>query len=328
MPLAPPALTPAPLVPARDDALSVDEQLGQGIRRICVDYLDVAVAGLTDRQAPDEGVHAARKALKRVRAMIRLVRDPLGYWTYRQENVVLRDTARVVAPVRDGAVLVETLDGLRERYGRALVPGLWDDLRSSLVTRHERARAEVLGDRDTLLGLVTTLRTARRRFAAWPAEADAADSRAIQDRYASIERGIRRVYARGRKAMAVAAAEPGEEHYHEWRKRVKYLRHQLEALEPVWPELLHATSTELDRLGEILGAEHDLAVLDETVRSDPRLCPDQVARRLLYGVIAHDRTVLQQAAFALGDRLYAEPPSVFVERIGAYWEAWRPSGSE
>ncbi|HSG80258.1 MAG TPA: CHAD domain-containing protein [Acidimicrobiia bacterium] len=322
--LAPAGFSPAPLVPPRDDALLDGEQLGPGIRRICVDALDAAVAGLTDHSAPDAGVHVARKSLKRARAMIRLVRDPLGHWTYRQENVVLRDTARVVAPVRDGAVLIETLDGLRERYGQALAEGLWDDLGAALTSRHQRARAQVLDDRDTLLSLVTTLRTARRRFAAWPAEAEAADHRSIPDRYGSIARGIHRVYARGRRAMAIAADTRTEEDLHQWRKRVKYLRHQMEALEPVWPELLRATSTELDRLGEILGVEHDLAVLDETVRSEPRLCPDQAARRVLYALIAHDRTVLQRAALGLGERLYAEPPQVFVGRLGAYWEAWRP----
>ena len=127
--------------------------------------------------------------------------------------------------------------------------------------------------------------------------------------------------------MAMAASSGTEHDFHEWRKQVKYLRHQLEAIEPVWPELLRATSIELDRLGEILGAEHDLAVLDETVRSEPWVCPDLASRRALHALAVHDRTVLQHAALGLGDRLYAERPETFVRRLGSYWNAWRPRES-
>ena len=36
------------------------------------------------------------------------------------------------------------------------------------------------------------------------------------------------------------------------------------------------------------------------------------------------RVLLQEEAFELGARLYAETPKAFVRRMAAYWSAWRP----
>lgn len=317
---------PGPSVPLRLDAIGADEELGPALRRLCVMHLDAAIDGLRQPDR-DAGVHEARKAMKRVRAVIRLARDALGQWTYRQENVVLRDSARGVASVRDGAVLVETLERLIDRYEPALAPDTWQDLRSALVARHEWRVRRMMGDSDAMAGVITTLRTARRRMASWPAEAASGDPLALRDRFDEIAPGVERVYRRGRRAMELAAAGPTEVNFHSWRKRVKYLRHQMEALEGMWPAVIGATAMELDQLGEMLGEEHDLAVLAETVASDPALCSDPAQRRLLYAVAAYERRVLQTNALSLGERLYVESPPMFVTRLAGYWNAWRPAGN-
>jgi CHAD domain-containing protein len=315
---------PDPAVQIRDDAIREDEPLGEAIRRLCVSCVGRAIDGLTDADAPDAGVHSARKAMKRVRAGIRLVRDEVGHWRYRQENVVLRDTARAVAPVRDSAVLVQTLDRLADEYGASLTPGAWDGLRQLLVDRHTWASHRVLRDSEALVRLLTTLRTARRRYAAWPVVPADGRPGEIADSFEVIAPGIRRVYRRGRRAMAIAEARGTEEGFHQWRKRVKYLRHQVEFLETLWPELLRATSTELDRLGETLGFEHDLFVLESVAGDEPGAVLDRSARRLLLAVIHHERHALQRDALTIGTRLYAEQPDAFVGRVGSYWAAWRP----
>ncbi len=110
---------------------------------------------------------------------------------------------------------------------------------------------------------------------------------------------------------------------HEWRKRVKYLRHQMEALQPLQPTLLGAQATLLDELGELLGIDHDHAVLAETVMAHEEACRDERERWLLVALIYHRRHGLIAAAERLGAAAYAERPRVFVERIAAYWEAGR-----
>jgi CHAD domain-containing protein len=304
-------------------AIAPDEPLGHGVQRVCLDRFDRAIAGLTTDEDRDAGIHSARKSMKRIRAMLRLVRDTIGYRVYRDENVVLRDTARRIAPARDSAVLVGTLDTLTDRYG--LDDGRFDGLHANLRERHRRVAGEIAGDRQLLAEVVTTLRVARARYASFPLEEAAATPlrRPVADDFGAMAGGLHRVYRRGRLAMRDAYAERTTPAFHQWRKRVKYLRYHMEALEPVWPEVVGSYAASLDGLGELLGLEHDLAVLEAVVDGDPALCPDPDARRLLGAVVLHERAVIRHDARAAGLRIYAEPPDRFVRRIGAYWDAAR-----
>lgn len=146
----------------------------------------------------------------------------------------------------------------------------------------------------------------------------------VPNTFASIAPGLERVYRRGRRAARRSAAEPTTALFHEWRKRVKYLRYQMEALTPIWPPVVGAMARSLDDLGETLGEEHDLAVFEQTLESETE--PAGAERDLLLVLARAERTRLQAEARPLGVRLYAEKPSAFVTRVGAYWDAWHHEG--
>jgi hypothetical protein len=59
------------------------------------------------------------------------------------------------------------------------------------------------------------------------------------------------VYASGRYGMERTRKDPAPELFHEWRKDTKYLWHQLQMLEPLWPGLLGESA-------DYLGDDHDL----------------------------------------------------------------------
>ena len=123
--------------------------------------------------------------------------------------------------------------------------------------------------------------------------------------------------------MADAYRSPSSESFHEWRKRARYLRFQLETLTGMWPEVLGAVAAAVDDLGETLGDEHDLAELAKVVNSDRSLTSKKRERELLTALIEQRRKDLQQQARVKGLRVYAEPTDRFVERLGVYWEAWK-----
>src|SRR5438045_3832500 len=60
-------------------------------------------------------IHEARKAIKRSRATLRLLRNTLSDHAYRLENSTLRDAAKPLSAVRDARVLLESLDDLMAR---------------------------------------------------------------------------------------------------------------------------------------------------------------------------------------------------------------------
>lgn len=309
---APPALE----LPKPTFRLGGGEFLGAGLQRLSLEQLDYAIDALTTQRI-DIGIHEARKAFRRVRAMLRLVRDPLGNPVYRAENVALRDLGRLIGGARDATVMVETVIGLSTLYRDVLQPGAFDTLQANLLERDKLVQRRVSGSRvdEVLVGL----RAVRERFATWPAR------QVLDDDFATIARGLRRVYRRGRNRMADAYEDGTAEAFHVWRKRVRYLRFQMTLLEGMWPGLQRGIVTDLEFLAEALGAEHDLAELHSLLEEEPEMLPDPGARQVLQGLLIANRTRLQRAAHPVGARLYADRPRDFVARLGGYWEVWRPA---
>jgi CHAD domain-containing protein len=312
-----------------DRRLHVDERLPTAIQRIACGQFDRITGELTDPDADwDEAIHTARKAMKRLRGMLRLVRDEVGQPAYHNENVLLRDTSRRLAPVREGFVMVRTLDRLRKAYKGVLRREAFSVTRRYLLTRQEALRRSVSEDTQLMTDVVVTLKTARARYAAWEAERTGKPSsklaaRGIRNDFAAMAPGLARVYRRGQRAMRQAYQDGATESFHEWRKRVKYLRYQLESLEPIWPELIAAHARRLDELGELLGDDHDLAELGQIVLEDATATANQRERTLLLALIHRTRLELQYEARSLGWALYAEAPDEFVGRVGSYWNAAR-----
>ncbi len=305
-----------------------DEPLSFALRRVALDQFAVAIDGLADiGDDRDLAVHEARKALKRLRGMLRLVRDEIGQVVYRNENVVLRDVGRQLAPVRDSWVMATTIPHLQEVAAGAMPAEAYRGLHDRLVARHLQVTDAILADRQRMLDIGVTLRTARARFASWPvADAvvepgDVPVRHRIPDAFSSIDRGIERVYRRGRRAMRAARRVPAEATFHEWRKRVKYLRYQVEALTLLWPNMLGTLEASLGELADVLGDEHDLAVLGQIVITNGKLLPVDTERYSFLTAVAHQRMALQRRAFGIGQLAYAEAPPAFVARIRSYWRA-------
>ncbi len=113
------------------------------------------------------------------------------------------------------------------------------------------------------------------------------------------------------------------EKFHDWRKRVKYLWHHIEVLQPLWSPVFEATANELHQLSDYLGEAHDAAVLVNYItknktefKGEPEL--SQLLRRL-----TKQRHGFETAAQPLGLRLFAETPRQFVNRLSIYWQAFQ-----
>jgi hypothetical protein len=78
---------------------------------------------------------------------------------------------------------------------------------------------------------------------------------------------------------------------------------------------------EAHRLSDLLGDDHDLALLATTVAGDESEIKADVDP--VIALIEHRRGQLQTEAFFLGERLFAERPSAFRRRMRVYWRAWR-----
>ena len=295
-------------------ALHSGESLGPGMRRIALGQLDDAIelVGGGDDGHREDAVHEARKALKRLRALARLLRDELGEERYRLENATLRDVARELAGARDAEVLVETLEGLIERHPSATPADGFAALRAELVVERHLASQRLVGDASVTDQVAGELRAVRDRVGDWVGSDAGFDA---------VAPGLRRIYRQGGERYRQARRDPSAERLHEWRKRVKDLRHAGEVLAPAGRDRMSWVAKTADRLGETLGEDHDLAVLDDLVRDRRELFRSKRDRRALRGLIARRRAKLQRRAMRLGRELYRDGPDRFVARTARDWLA-------
>jgi CHAD domain-containing protein len=282
------------------------------MRRIALARAESALERLRGATPEDDGfqdaVHGARKDLKKLRAVLRLLRDRLGEEAYRAQNRCFRDAARALSESRDAEVKLETLGGLSERFAD-LPPAALVAWRETLERDRDRAVEGV--DAMTLFESIELIEAGRARIEGWDLGSGS---------WELIEPGLKRLYKRGRRAMEEAESEPSEENLHAWRKRAKDLWYLLRILRRAWPEVLGPSEEEAHRLADLLGDHHDLAVLRADL--DTRLSSDQDTRALSAAISAREDE-LSSAAFELGHRLYAEKPGAFARRLRVYWRVWR-----
>jgi CHAD domain-containing protein len=294
----------------REYRLHPDETVPDGIRRIMGGQLDDAAEELEGASSRTLGkaVHEARKRTKRMRAAVRVSRDALGDEAYQRANRAFRITGRMLSGPRDAQVLIETLDALVERFGDELSKEAVAPLRARLVREHRRA-IKSLKDGGVVETVLMRLKNGRRRTPNWVLNGNG---------FAALSPGLARVYRRGRRAMRKAAKNPTSENLHEWRKRAKDFWHALELVYPAAPKRTTKLAKRAHRLSDLLGDDHDLAVLREYVTAHPEVL-DKAVQATLLALIDKRRRVLQRDALSLGARLYRKRPKQFVRALERGW---------
>jgi len=287
--------------------LRAGEPIGDGVRRIARYEVDAVIEALRGPMG-EETVHEVRKATKRLRALLRLIRDEIGSRHYRRENRTFRDAARALSPARDAEVLMATVTRLARHFRgkRRLLEPVRQAARRHLQSARRGSRPAAARKR-----IVTSMRRARSRIAAWPIS---------DDGWKAIAPGIRRIYRGGRTGWRDAGAAPTVANLHEWRKRAKDLRYALDLLEPLWPPVLKALADETDALGDRLGEDHDLALLRRFVRD---VLGDAPPSREVLAEIDVSRRRLQAESWTRAARMYETPPGRFARRLRTYWRAWQ-----
>lgn len=302
--------------------LLAGERPARGMRRIALVQLEMAIGllrggggsegdGETDRLARAEAVHEARKALKRLRALMGLLEGELGEKRSGHEQEALGEVAKSMAGARDAEVLVATLNDVLKRgpskLGRRRAVR---KLRGKLERERDEASKAMLADTAARERAVGELEAMRERVSKWEltdaATAIELTGEGLKDIYGAGDRARRKAKrARGYKLRAQAM--------HHWRKHAKELRYALEALDVQGSanERLRAAAKRADALGEVLGEDHDLVVLAERVQAQK----SRKSTQRLLKQIERRRKVLRKRALRQGARLYAAKPKKFVRQM-------------
>lgn len=282
---------------------SFGDALATAARSIIAD----ARRALADPELTDaDAVHDVRKALKRWRALLRLLAHPLGELAD-QMRMEARELMRALSSARDAQSSLDALTDLR----KAEVPFS----ATSLETIGQRLDA--IKDAAEQTGFTNEMRQRLSRYLdyatlsleRWPIKAIDFDT---------VADGLISTYRRARQLIPDNWAEADAEHLHDLRRRVVEHRHQMDLMEPLWPRLGQVWAEEAQRLRNRLGACQDLAVFVALTAPHQPLAPWR--SRLTPLVAARRGTHLKMAA-RLAGRLFAEKPKAFRKRIAALWTA-------
>ncbi len=250
---------------------------------------------LEERPLTDEAVHDVRRKLKKLRAVLRLARTGMGHGSFRQLNRCLREAGLPLSELRDSRVLLSTWKHLcrQSRVGSELR----ETLLAVFEARLEQARSHLLGGSRILRPVTKSLRRAHRLLGLWPA--------AHLDRE-TLADGLNRAYARGNAAMQRADALCSDGNLHELRKRVKDLHHACEFIVNAGEGNVRPLIQRTRLLGDLLGEDRDLAMLQRTM-AGRHLSKLGRARRRIRALTEGRRQRLQAEARQLGRRIYSDP---------------------
>jgi CHAD domain-containing protein len=287
----------------------INEPVEKGFRRIAREQLEAAQAALAAPQVLPQGVHECRKAVKRLRALVRLASSALGPRVTRRRIKALGRAARALSARRDQAVMLETVAKLAADAGPDTA-AILTPLRAYLVGQ--------LGEQPHPLDFESAAKAQRllaretKKFA---------HTHFRQRGFAALEKGLEKSYRKARQAMRNAYGEPTDEAFHALRKTVQWHWRQMSLLARAWPDKFAVRVLAARELSQMLGDDHDLAMLiAAAVKADDISADDKEAIVAL--CLARQRA-LRLAAEPRAERLFAETPKAFAKRMAVYWHLGR-----
>jgi CHAD domain-containing protein len=288
---------------ATGDNDSFGDALAAAARSIIAD----ARRSISDPELSDaEAVHEVRKALKRWRALLRLLALPLGEQAD-QMRTEARELMRALSNARDAQSSLDALADLR-KADVPFSPASMETIQQRL-TEIKQAAEQTSFTKDMRDRLSRYLDYATLSLERWPIKAIDFDT---------VADGLISTYRRARQLVPDNWLEADAEHLHDLRRRVVEHRHQMDLMEPLWPRLGQVWAEEAQRLRNRLGACQDMAVFVGLTAPHQPLAP---WRSRLTPVIEARRGAHLRTASRLAGRLFAEKPKAFRRRLSALWSA-------
>jgi CHAD domain-containing protein len=290
-------------------AIDNQEELQDGIIRVLreqYNYIDHLTSIPKDI---DNTVHEIRKALKRIRAILRLVRFDIGEELFQSENTRFRNLGRQLSDLRDFHVIISYL-ALNFEAQELQIP---EDNFIRLVehlNQKKEAELKLLVEKQTLETIKDQMAIAHRDLTNY--QLDFLGPHTIQD-------GVSHVYSLCLDKITESQTQLEDHPLHELRKKVKYLLNQMTLIQEVWPDFFKNYSTSLKRASDLLGDDHNIAETITLVNSLPSsvlLDNDKIS---LTKSFQSEREHIHREIWPLLGKLFTEDADAFVKRITSYW---------
>jgi CHAD domain-containing protein len=289
--------------------LKLKTTLALEVRRIALEQIEIARVALARSDDRASAVHDARRSLKRLRAMLRLVRPALGETWFKQSNRQLASLGQRLSLSRDLDVMVVTLSKLENGAGGLPKP-VADRLRGAVA--RSRSKADGASTPGSDRGLGRALQRAQTLFAGERLKGIA---------LGHVAAGLEQSYRKARRTFRAAYEAGTDEAFHNWRKATQAHWRHMQLLGRGWPESIGARAAEAKELSRLLGEDHDLSVLISFAQGSGGSGLARADRDALTSACFQGQRQIRAVARLHGERLFADRPSHLTKRILRYWKA-------
>jgi len=266
------------------------EPLAIAFGRIAAEEIDEAMSQL-DHRDHGTGIHNSRKALKRLRALLRSLRVAFPN-RFSAENRHIAEAGRKISPLRDIHVQLRTLRQLNSR-GKG-----GQRTQRILLQRQSQYWRKTPALRKSVKEM---LRASSQNIATWPLN---------KAKPRDMAKSLGHIYKQGRRAFKSACAKGSVECLHEWRKKAKLLGYGLQLIEDIGHRKVSKMVKRVEELSEALGDDRDLFLVGKAIGSD-KLSRQAEDYKALTRRIRNRRKKLQKKAFKIGRVIYADKPGNF-----------------
>jgi CHAD domain-containing protein len=281
--------------------------------RIAESQLRRAIEVLRERPEGDhQAVHSARKRFKRLRALYRLV-EPDAKEFQRTENARIRSMAQSLSGARDATALVETVDYLTGLALSAEERAALGFASRALIDRRDRIASAQGSLADTIDAAIVTCESALE--ALHGVNLPRGTARTAR----RVSKAFRKQGLKALAALAVCKEDHSAEAFHDLRKCGQTRWMYLTLFSDLWPSAMAAQKRETKQLVDLLGHEHDLSVLTQTINESPELFGDSDTLALLIGAIITRQQAIRAEALCLAAVVFPDQPRREARIIGRLW---------
>lgn len=285
------------------------EDLRESVRQAADEQIGRSLSKFSRKSKEGNAVHETRKSLKRLRALLHLVKPGMQKSDFQRDEARLKQIAKSLSGVRDIQAMLETVAKL-EAYDDAVGYGpTAQALRKHLEAKRDEAEKKLNGS--SAAQTRKLLKEARQAFQ----EIDLKSND-----FTAPAKTIERDYRKAKKAFHLAYETGADEAFHDWRKYVQRHWRQLLLVTPCWPKALRPHTILARDLSDALGEDHDLFVLSGFILSSKVKFGSRNETKTYLALCKRRQDELRILARDMGVRLFAEKPSSLAARLTAYWE--------
>jgi len=285
------------------------EEVSHASHRILTEQYDLIIDSCKKTDDLDKAVHDIRKASKRMRAILRMLKPDLYPDVYLKENNFLKETSRKLSVARNFHVFEEEF--------RNIVSAGIIELSDDVVTTISNILKEKKDDAFELLTGLDMFDQISQKVTEAKQRIDEIDYLMLGPH--TVYKGIGKVFAWGQRQMVHSQQFPTDENLHEMRKRIKTLMYLVRLIKDVSPEFLTGYYKGLKSASLALGEDHNMAELGDYIDTlDDETVPVEEKLKL-ESYISSQRQQIQLEVWPQIAKLYTGQAGEFSKRVKAYW---------